>query len=139
LANKRSEAFVATAQERGIKFHTVQTDINVFETKQYERLILDLFSEHPNLDGIFASSDLIAASAIKICYQLKKAIPDEVRIVGYDDISIASLVTPQITTIRQPIEMMSKLAMEILIKQMNKEKVTVENILPVTLQERETT
>ncbi|NLJ60238.1 MAG: LacI family transcriptional regulator [Firmicutes bacterium] len=139
LANKRNEAFVATAQERGIKFHTVQTEINVFETKQYERLILELFSEHPNLDGIFASSDLIAASAIKICYQLKKEIPDEVRIVGYDDTNIASLVTPQITTIRQPIEMMSKLAMELLIKQMNEEKVTVENILPVTLQERETT
>ena len=58
------------------------------------------------------------------------------RIVGYDDTNITSLVTPQITTIRQPIEMMSKLAMELLIKQMNEEKVTVENILPVTLQER---
>ena len=139
LANKRNEAFVFTAKERGIKYYTVQTEINVFETKQYERLILDLFNEHPNLDGIFAGSDLMAASAIKICYQLKKEIPDEVRIIGYDDINIASLVTPQITTIKQPIEKMSKLAMEILIKQMNKEKVNVENILPVTLQERETT
>ncbi|HHT04960.1 MAG TPA: LacI family transcriptional regulator [Hydrogenispora sp.] len=139
LANKRDEAFVATAQERGVEYYTIQTEIDVFETKQYELLIRDLFEEHPDLDGIFANSDLMAVSAIKVCSLLKKKIPDEVRIVGYDDTNIASLVLPQITTIRQPIEQMGALAIDLLIRQMNKEQVAVDNILPVTLQERATT
>ena len=139
LANRRNEAFMATARRQGIEYYTVQTEINVFETNQYESLIRDLFIEHPDLDGIFASSDLMAASAVKICSDLNKKIPEEVRIIGYDDINVASLVTPQITTIKQPLAQMSALALELLIKQMNKVKVPVENILPVQLIERETT
>ncbi|HBR34492.1 MAG TPA: LacI family transcriptional regulator [Firmicutes bacterium] len=139
LANRRNEAFMATARRQGIEYYTVQTEINVFETNQYESLIRDLFIEHPDLDGIFASSDLMAASAVKICSDLNKKIPEEVRIIGYDDINVASLVTPQITTIKQPLAQMSALALDLLIKQMNKVKVPVENILPVQLIERETT
>ncbi len=139
LANKRNEAFVATARERGVEYYTIQTEINVFETKQYELLIRDLFNEHPDLDGIFANSDLMAVSAIKVCSLLKKRIPHDVRIVGYDDTNIASLVLPQITSIRQPIEQMSALAIDLLIRQMNKEQISVDNILPVILHERETT
>lgn len=139
LASKRNEAFVATARERGVEYYTIQTEINVFETKQYELLIRDLFNEHPDLDGIFTNSDLMAVSAIKVCSILKKKIPDDVRIVGYDDTNIASLVLPQVTTVRQPIEKMGAMAIDLLIQQMNKEQVPVDNILPVTLQERETT
>jgi LacI family sucrose operon transcriptional repressor len=139
LANRRNEAFMATARRQGIEYYTVQTEINVFETNQYESLIRDLFIENPDLDGIFASSDLMAASAVKICSDLNKKIPEEVRIIGYDDINVASLVTPQITTIKQPLGQMSALALDLLIKQMNKVKVPVENILPVQLIERETT
>ena len=130
---------MATARERGVEYYTIQTEINVFETKQYELLIRDLFNEHPDLDGIFTNSDLMAVSVIKVCSILKKKIPDDVRIVGYDDTNIASLVLPQVTTVRQPIEKMGAMAIDLLIQQMNKEQVPVDNILPVTLQERETT
>jgi LacI family sucrose operon transcriptional repressor len=107
--------------------------------RQYDTLVLRLFEEHPDVEGIFAGSDVIAASVMKICHQRKKRIPEDIKVVGYDDVSIASFLTPQLTTIRQPIEDMGRLAVELIHKQINKETVTVENILPVTLVERETT
>ncbi|WP_438317459.1 LacI family DNA-binding transcriptional regulator [Candidatus Caldatribacterium sp. SIUC1] len=139
LANQRNKAFVATAQARKVEYVTVETDLNVFDMRQYDTLVLRLFEEHPDVEGIFAGSDVIAASVIKICHQRKKRIPEDIKVVGYDDVSIASFLTPQLTTIRQPIEDMGRLAVELIHKQINKEAVTVENVLPVTLVERETT
>ncbi len=139
LANQRNKAFVATAQARKVEYVTVETDINVFDISQYDKLVLRLFKEHPDVEGIFAGSDVIATSVIKVCRQRGKKVPEEIKVVGYDDVGIASLITPQLTTIRQPIEEMGKLAVELIHKQINKEGVTVENVLPVTLIERETT
>jgi len=139
LANRRNDAFVATAQARKVKHVTVETNINVLDVSQYDRLVLELFRKHPDIDGIFAGSDVVAASAIKVCHQQQREIPEEIKIIGYDDSDIASLVTPQLTTIRQPIEEMSELIVNLIHKQINKEEVTTENILPVTLVERETT
>jgi LacI family sucrose operon transcriptional repressor len=139
LANKRYKAFIDMAVDRNIEHITVQTDIKVFDISQYEKLIYNLFKDHPDIDGIFASSDIMAAYAIKVCSQFNKNIPDDIKIVGYDDVKIASLVIPQITTIKQPIEEMGKLAIELIVKQINDEKVLMENICPVTLVERYTT
>jgi len=61
------------------------------------------------------------------------------KIVGYDDISIASLIVPPLTTIRQPIEKIAQLAIDAIINQVNGKKVNAESILPIELIERKTT
>jgi LacI family sucrose operon transcriptional repressor len=139
LANKRNEAFINIAQSRNVDYITAQTDMNVFNTQQYEGLIRNLFKEHPDIDGVFASSDLIAANAIKVSRQFNKRIPEDIKVIGYDDIQMSSLLTPELTTIRQPIEEMSSLAIELLNKQINDDDVEIDNILPVALIERQTT
>ncbi|MTI61719.1 MAG: LacI family transcriptional regulator [Firmicutes bacterium] len=139
LANKRYEAFINTAKGRNVDFLNVETDINGFKIEEYEEMINNLFQKHPDIDGIFASSDLIAASIIKVCNRINKKVPDDVKIVGYDDVKVASLFVPQITTIRQPIEDMGKLVIELLAKLIDEKDVINDNILPVKLIERETT
>ncbi|UUZ84903.1 substrate-binding domain-containing protein [Paenibacillus sp. P26] len=52
------------------------------------------------MDGIFATSDIIAAFAVKGCMKAGKRVPEDVRIVGYDDVSAATWLTPEITSIR---------------------------------------
>jgi LacI family sucrose operon transcriptional repressor len=138
LANKRYEAFKAEVTRRNIDHVVVQTDVDVFNINQYEQMVHNLFKEHPDIDGIF-TSDLTAIHVIQACSRIGKQIPDAVKIVGYDDVQLAALVVPQLTTIRQPIAEMSRLATELLIKKMNNEAVLMENILPVTLIERNTT
>lgn len=136
-ANKRYNAFIDVTKEKNIEEIVVHGKLDTFEG--YKKMIFKLFQDHPDIDGIFASSDIIAASIINVAHLLGKEITDDLKIVGYDDISIAPLVFPPLTTIKQPIEYMGKLAIELLIKQMGKEPVTIENILPITLIERATT
>lgn len=138
-ANQRYKAFVDVAKENNIPYVVTETTLNSFHKEEYERIIYNLFKEHSDIDGIFASSDLIAACIIKVANSLEKSIPENLKVVGYDDISIASLIVPPITTIRQPIEEIGKLAVEAIINQLNGKKVQIETILPIELIERKTT
>ncbi|PZD92983.1 LacI family transcriptional regulator [Paenibacillus sambharensis] len=139
LANSRSEGFRDTADKHGIEHMTIQTDMNVFDQEQYARIIQELLDQHPDVDGIFATSDIIAAFAVKGCVKIGRRVPDEMRIIGYDDVSAAAWLTPAITTVQQPIAEIGRLAVELIRRQLDGEPYEVDNTLPVELIERATT
>lgn len=61
---------------------------------------LHLLQEHPDITSIFAYNDLLAAGAIQACKKLGRRVPDDCAIVGFDDIRLASLIDPPLTTVR---------------------------------------
>ncbi|MBV2142349.1 LacI family DNA-binding transcriptional regulator [Falsochrobactrum sp. TDYN1] len=67
--------------------------------------------------AIFASNDDMAAAVVQVAYERKIAIPDDLTVVGFDDSTIANMVSPQITTIRQPIFEMTRDAADMLLHQ----------------------
>jgi LacI family transcriptional regulator, sucrose operon repressor len=136
LANQRCTAFIAEAEARGIRHVVVQTNVDVFDYSQYGDLVDKLFAEHPDVDGVFAS-DVKAAHVIQACARLGKSVPGDVKVVGYDDTQIASLLVPRLTTVRQPKEAMAKLALETLVKQIHGEPYSLETVLPVELVDRD--
>lgn len=138
-ANKRREAFISVATSRNVEYYITETKLNSFDLKEYEDVITALFKQHPDIDGIFASNDMIAASIIRLANILNKDIPRDLKVIGYDDISIASLLSPSLTTIRQPIDQMGQRAVEIIINQIKGKEYASENVLPVSLIEREST
>jgi LacI family transcriptional regulator len=60
--------------------------------------------------AIFAASDLMAAGALRAANELGVRVPDDVAIVGFDDIALASLITPQLTTVRQDMHALGEAA-----------------------------
>ncbi|OPJ62539.1 LacI family DNA-binding transcriptional regulator [Clostridium oryzae] len=136
-ANKRYQAFIDVATERNVEYVIKQAKLDIFES--YEKLAYSLFSEHSDIDGIFASSDMIAASIIHVTNKLGKEVPKDLKIVGYDDISLASMIVPPLTTIKQPIEEIGKMSLKILLEIIDGKPVNTESILPISLVERKTT
>lgn len=59
-----------------------------------------LLSTHPELDALVCYNDLVAVGALRACADLERRVPDDVAIVGCDDIPLAELVTPALTTLR---------------------------------------
>ncbi len=55
-------------------------------------------------DGIVAASDIIAMSALRALAEHGRKVPDDVRVIGYDDLPLASQTSPPLTTIRQDLE-----------------------------------
>jgi DNA-binding LacI/PurR family transcriptional regulator len=84
------------------------------------------------LDAIFASSDVMASNIIAVFRERDIAVPAQVRVVGFDDISLASTFNPPLTTVRQSIETAGKMLVERLLAKVAGEPAT-SVMLPVEL------
>jgi LacI family transcriptional regulator len=91
--------------------------------------------------AIFASNDEMAAGVIAAAHKSGISVPDELSIAGFDDSVIATVVWPQLTTVRQPIKEMAAAAVNMVIKQcrgQTKDELTARK-LPIELIMREST
>jgi DNA-binding LacI/PurR family transcriptional regulator len=68
--------------------------------EQGRRGALELLSRHPEITAIFAYNDLLALGAIQTCWALGRRVPQDVAVVGFDDIPLADQVSPALTTVR---------------------------------------
>jgi DNA-binding LacI/PurR family transcriptional regulator len=67
-----------------------------------------LLDEHPDLDAVLVASDAMAAGALKTLKKRGKAVPEDVAVVGFNDIVTAQHTQPALTTVRQPIEALGR-------------------------------
>ena len=89
-------------------------------------------------DAVFAASDMSALGAIRAVRELGRRVPDDVAIVGYDDILFASLSTPTLTTVRQDKDKLGELACGALIELVEGRASSLpQRVLPVELIVRE--
>jgi DNA-binding LacI/PurR family transcriptional regulator len=79
-------------------------------------LTRQLLQEHPEITAIFASSDTMAFGAVRALHEAGRRIPDDVSVMGFDDIDLSSLVHPPLTTIRQPKYELGVAAVETLLR-----------------------
>ncbi len=79
-----------------------------------ERLLLN----HPDVDAVFAASDLMASAAIRVLAQSRRRVPEDVAIIGFDDSPTALVTHPRLSSIRQPIEEMGHETVTVLVREM---------------------
>ena len=78
----------------------------------------DLVNSGVRFDAIFAASDLMAMTAIGTLRRLGRRVPDDILVVGYDDIPLSSFFHPALSTVRQPIEIAGEQLVESLLEQL---------------------
>lgn len=78
-----------------------------------------LLSEHPELEAIVGGNDLVALGAMRAAYDLGRKVPDNLGIVGADDILLASQVSPALTTLKTNSYEIGLMAAELLLPRMN--------------------
>jgi DNA-binding LacI/PurR family transcriptional regulator len=92
-----------------------------FEAAAAEATIERFLATAPRLDGVFACSDLLAMITIRRLAARGLVVPDEVSVIGYDDLELAAHVHPPLTTIHQPIWAGSHELLDALLATMNGE------------------
>jgi DNA-binding LacI/PurR family transcriptional regulator len=65
-----------------------------------------LLEARPDIDAVFAASDLMAAGALAVLAANGRRVPADVSVVGFDDSPVATTTMPQLSSVRQPIEAM---------------------------------
>ncbi|MFG1675470.1 LacI family DNA-binding transcriptional regulator [Micromonospora sp. NPDC049282] len=63
----------------------------------------ELLAGDPELDAVFAASDLMAHAALRALREAGRRVPEDVAVIGFDDIETAAYTEPPLTTVRQPI------------------------------------
>lgn len=73
-----------------------------------------LVEEHPDVDAIVAASDIIAMGVIRGLAETGRRVPEDVAVVGYDDVSMAAYMMPALTTIRQNLALAAETMLDVL-------------------------
>ena len=115
---QRHAGYRLTHEARGVPFDGQLTRPVPFADRSIAADVESLLRHEPQLDGIFASSDLLAIAAIGELHRHGRRVPDDVAVVGYDDIAMARYCQPPLTTVRQPIEAAGKALIDLLMAQL---------------------
>lgn len=133
--NERHSGYRAALAEAGIALNPEY----VFESMELPVQIgykgaLHLVPRHPELTAVFAATDEIAMGALTALWQLGLRIPQDMSVMGFDDISLASVITPPLTTIHQPIDAIAHAAVNLMVEMIEGEnRVPKDLILPTEL------
>jgi DNA-binding LacI/PurR family transcriptional regulator len=85
-----------------------------------ERGAQELLAWHPDLDGLFVASDLMAVGALRALAAAGRRVPDDVALVGYDNFQVAERATPPLTTVHNPIVEMATRATDMVLEQIRR-------------------
>ncbi|MCY7530429.1 LacI family DNA-binding transcriptional regulator [Bacillus altitudinis] len=137
-AQQRFKGALDVLTEEGANFHVMSNAS--FSFQEARKSAKALFKLYPETDGIIASNDIVAAAVVHEALRIGKAIPEDVQIIGFDDIPQSELLFPSLSTIRQPAYDMGKEAAKLIIKAIQKQPIDQAVIqMPVSFIERETT
>ena len=133
---KRRSGFVEQAELMEIPYAIYDGEDPVVEFKQEIRTFLE---ENPDVDGVFAHTDFIALDILEVLDEMKRKVPEEVQIIGCDGIKMEAGRKQIVSTIRQPVDLMAKAAVEKIIQVIDGEPVKTKITLPVHYLEGSTT
>ena len=98
-----------------------------------ERAMSLLLDNNPDIDAVFAASDVMAAGAIATLRRRGLAVPADVAIAGFDDSRIALTTDPQLTTMRQPLDEIAAHMVELLLEIIDSGEEVKSATFPTTL------
>jgi DNA-binding LacI/PurR family transcriptional regulator len=87
-------------------------------------IIRDLLAERQDFTAIFCFNDIAAIGAIRAIVDAGLRCPQDISVVGFDDIASAAYQTPSLTTIRQPLRRMGEMAAQLLLKRIQTPEAT---------------
>ena len=138
-ADDRTLGFKEVCEKNGVYYKVVATSMGQYNSLDYHDMLEGALGIDEEIDGVFASSDLIASQVLQVCSKLGKRVPEDIKIVGFDDVMISQITNPPISTIHQPIKEMAEAAVDMVIAASEGKMVPKRTLLPVTLVKREST
>ncbi len=92
---------------------------------------------HPDVTAAFCTADLIAAGLLAGLHKLGKRIPEDISVMGFDNLSISTMVYPALTTVDQSIAQKGRLAGDLIASILTKRETARQTIVPTTIVERD--
>ncbi len=118
---KRLQGYQQALEEANIVCRTGWVQHSLPTVAGGEAAAHSLLSNHPELSALFCYNDLVAIGVLRHCAVQGRRVPQDMAIVGYDNIMLATLVSPPLTTCHVPREEMGSQAVSMLLNCINNE------------------
>jgi DNA-binding LacI/PurR family transcriptional regulator len=112
----RYAGYVAALEEAGRVVEPELVTYGDFTPESGAAAMRSLLTAAPDIDGVFVNSDLMAIAAIEEIRARGRSVPDDIAIVGYDDVALAAHSDPPLTTISQSVPVAGRLLAENLLQ-----------------------
>ena len=109
---KRYEGYREVCRQYSMKERFVDS------TYKYEdgaKAAEEVLRRYPDTDGIIACNDMTAVSVYKVLQKRGYRVPDDIQIIGFDGVKFGRFLTPELTTVAQPIKEMGKCAVQMIL------------------------
>ncbi len=127
--------------QRALQEHGCTLDNSFIETSEAWTLeagyqaAQSLHARHPEMTALFCHNDWLALGAMRALRERNVRVPEQMSIVGYDDLPICQYTHPMLTSVRQPKMSLGKELAQLLIDSIEREESSVDQALPNTPQE----
>jgi len=133
---ERTNAYMQTMLQSGLKPLIVSAD--GLDPQDGEAAVSEILREQPTTTAIVCSNDSQAVGALRRLNEMGCAVPEDLSVVGFDDIAMAELTLPRLTTIRVDRVAMGRSAVELLLNHIRMpERAPIKCVVGVTLVERD--
>lgn len=133
----RERGYRQALKEHGLPFDPQLVACGGFDDQESYRVIQQWILDRVDFDAVFAGDDDAATGVIAALKQAGRRVPEDVSVVGFDDIPSSRFLSPPLTTVRAPIEQVGQEAVRLLVKCIHEESCLPEILLPTELVIRE--
>jgi LacI family transcriptional regulator len=119
---QRFEGFVAALAAAGVRVESNRVKQGLYTYQSGFVAAAELLEGKDRPTAIFASNDDMAAGALAAAHRLRLDVPNDLSIVGFDDTPLATTIWPSLTTIRQPVEELTRLGLTMLVKEVRRRR-----------------
>ena len=138
VIKKRLCGYQQALEEAGIPYDPTLVYEGKVDYDSGIELARKLCNENKDVTAVVATADILAIGAMKGFYEQGVSVPNDISIVGFDDLEISKYLTPGLTTVRQEISQKGEKAVELLLDNIQDADMTKrEVIIPVSLSRRE--
>ncbi|WP_030555862.1 LacI family DNA-binding transcriptional regulator [Streptomyces exfoliatus] len=117
VARCRLDGYRQGLAESGLAADEALVATGDFTEEGGRRAMRELLDRRPDLDAVFAASDVMAAGARGVLREAGRRVPEDVALVGVDDSAVARHMDPPLTSVRQPIEEMGRTMARLLLQE----------------------
>ena len=120
-SDARWQGIVQVAQDLGLVIRpelTIQLEKDLTSPELGYPVVKQLLAHHRSFTAVLSFNDIAAIGCIRALHDVGLRVPQDVSVVGFDDIKEAAFQTPSLTTIRQPLHQMGALAVQTLLEQL---------------------
>ena len=137
-ARDRFKAYKDTLKKHGLKYNEEWVVPTEFDEEDAYLKTEQLLNGSNRPTAIFGASDYIAIGAMRRIQDMGLKIPEDIAVIGFDDIELASHIQPKLTTVHQPLHELGRNAGQILLDIITgKRKTPIHKLLKIELVERE--